>query len=68
MSKAIPCIFEADPITNEATGTVAPFCSDECRAKAIGTLGFISEKNGVSWINAFSYTPHCEECDAEITE
>jgi len=68
MSKEIPCIFEVAPSTNEATGTVAPFCSDECRAKALGTLGFISAKNGVSYVNDFGYTPHCEECGAEITE
>lgn len=68
MSKEIPCIFEVDATISEATGTVAPFCSEECRTKAIGSLGFLSSTNGVSRVNDFGYTPHCEECGAEITE
>lgn len=66
MAKEIPCIFEVDSTTKEATGTVAPFCSEECRTKAEGTLGFAASIKGVSRVGDFGYTPHCEECGKEI--
>ena len=36
----VPCLFECDPITLEATGTVATFCSTVCRSKSMGSIGF----------------------------
>lgn len=66
-TKKVLSIFEVDATTNEATGTVAPFCSEECRTKAEGTLGFAASKNGTSTLDDFGYTPHCEECGQEIT-
>lgn len=66
----IPCIFEVDPNTKEATGTVAPFCSEGCRYKAGGERypGFKVASIGVSRLSDFGYEPHCEDCGSEITE
>lgn len=64
------CIFEIDPETKEATGTVSPFCSETCRTKAGDTAfpGFKASVLGTSHHGDFGYTPHCEECGNEIVE
>ena len=63
---SVPCLFEVDPATNEATGTLAPFCSATCRQAAKGTIGFLVSREGTSKLADFGYTPHCEECGATI--
>lgn len=66
MKIEIPCLFELDPVTQEATGTVVPFCSVECRTEAKGTLGFPAAAEGTCRLADFGYVPHCEECGEEI--
>lgn len=61
----IPCLFEVDA-AGEATGTVMPFCCEQCRDKTASTTHQDWQK-GVSRLDDFGYTPHCEECNAEIT-
>ena len=57
----IPVLFEIDPVSREATGTVMPFCSTTCR-EACTTHGLREVKAGMSSLASFGYQPHCEQC------
>ena len=61
---SIHCLFEIDPETGEATGTVMPLCSPACLETAKQTLP--GWRAGESPANAFGYQPQCEECGKEI--
>lgn len=61
------CLFQIDPETREATGTVVPFCSEKCRHEAKSSLDFPDHTEGISNHADFGFDPHCEHCGAEIT-
>jgi len=65
---SMPVLLELDPHTNEATGTVMPFCSTICRDACGGTqcAGFAKSSAGTSSLNDFSFDPHCERCGVDI--
>lgn len=65
---SMPVLFELDPDTNEATGTVMPFCSTSCRDACGGTqyAGFAKSSAGTSSLNDFGFDPHCEQCGLDI--
>ncbi|WP_321935183.1 hypothetical protein [Paraburkholderia sp. J8-2] len=67
-SGEFPVLFEIDPTSNEATGTVMPFCSTACRDACGGTAypGFRMAKEGTSTLSDFGYDPQCEECGGDI--
>jgi hypothetical protein len=64
---SILCLFQIDPDTREATGTVVPFCSEKCRHEAKSSLDFPDHTEGISDHADFGFDPHCEQCGAEIT-
>ena len=59
----IPVLYELDPQTQEATGTVAPFCSVRCRA---ASQPFSVHAEGTSTSGDFGFAPQCENCGGEI--
>ncbi|MGY6251812.1 hypothetical protein ACXIVK_00010 [Paraburkholderia caledonica] len=63
-----PVLFEIDPESNEATGTVMPFCSSACCTACGGEKypGFRKAKEGTSHLSDFGYDPQCEECGGDI--
>jgi hypothetical protein len=63
----VPVLFELDPDTNEATGTVMPFCSTSCRDACGGVQyeGFTKSAVGNSSVNDFGFDPHCEQCSLD---
>lgn len=61
----VPVIIDLDPETGESTGTVHPFCSEECRASYIPeNLPHVAyEPNTLSdWDEATV----CEQCGTQI--
>lgn len=66
--EAFPVLFELDKETGEATGTVMPFCSKECRDACGGTsyTGFARSSEGSSRFGDLGYDPQCEQCGADI--
>lgn len=64
---SILCLFQIDPDTREATGTVVPFCSENCRHEAKSSLDFPDHTEGISGPHDFGFVPHCGQCDAEIS-
>lgn len=65
LNPEIPCLFEVDA-AGEATGTAMPFCCEQCRDQTASTTHQDWQK-GTSRLNDFGYTPHCEDCNTEIT-
>lgn len=63
VATAFPVLFELDPQTKEATGTVAPFCSNRCRA---ASRQFSAHAEGTSEAGDFGFAPECEGCGEEI--
>lgn len=65
---SMPVLFELDPATSEATGTVMPFCSTRCLEACGGTqyAGFAKSSAGTTSLNDFGFDPHCEQCGADI--
>lgn len=61
------CLFEIDPETREATGTVVPFCSEKCRHEAKSSLDFPDHTEGISDLADFGFTPKCEQCGADVS-
>ncbi|HIH2745412.1 TPA: hypothetical protein ACYLN4_001092 [Burkholderia lata] len=68
MTGEFPVLFEIDPDSNEATGTVMTFCSPACRDACGGTAypGFRKAKEGTSRLSDFGYDPQCEQCGVNI--
>jgi len=64
---AILCLVQVDPATQEATGTVAPFCSETCRHEAKSSFDYPDHTEGVSDVANFGFVPCCEKCGGEIT-
>lgn len=64
----LPVLFDLDPETGEATGTVMPFCSNTCRDAAGGEQcpGFKKSAAGHSKVGDFGYDVHCEQCGKTI--
>jgi hypothetical protein len=64
----MPVLFELDPDTNEATGTIIPFCSISCRDACAGTQyeGFAKSATGTDSITPFWFDPQCERCGLDI--
>ncbi len=65
-------LFEVDPTTNEALGTVHPFCSDKCRDACtvevaapdhLGAVYVQGTSDGDDW----GFVPKCESCGIYIT-
>lgn len=65
---AILCLVQLDPATQEATGTVVPFCSEKCRHEAKSSLDYPDHTDGVSDAIDFGFVPHCEQCGAEMED
>ena len=65
----INVVFETDPETKEATGVIAPFCSEMCRTHAggINMKRFHAASLGTSSVSDFGYSPRCELCGMEIS-
>lgn len=63
----ILCLFQIDPDTREATGTVVPFCSEKCRHEAKSSLDFPDHTEGISDHGDFGFDPQCGQCGTEIT-
>jgi hypothetical protein len=63
---SILCLFQIDPDTREATGTVVPFCSEKCRHEAKSSLDFPDHTEGISDPADFGFDPHCGQCDVEM--
>lgn len=65
----VPVLFERDPQTGEATGTVKPFCSVKCRheSERKQVTGDPQTIRGTSSINDFGFDPQCEECGVDIS-
>jgi hypothetical protein len=42
----VPVLFEIDAITDEATGTVHPFCSHSCRDAKVGEITLEAPERG----------------------
>lgn len=62
-----PVIFELEPETGEATGTVRPFCSNECREAFIpDNLPHVAY--GQNSVYEFGFVPKCEQCGAFVEE
>lgn len=62
----IPVLFQLDPATREATGTVMPFCSDACRAACGDEHGLGLTVKGNSAVSDFGYEVHCEQCGKPV--
>ena len=63
---AFPVLFQVDPQSKEATGTVMPFCSPACREAAGMNHGLGETRQGESTSSDFGYTVHCEQCGKEV--
>lgn len=63
---AFPVLFQIDPQSKEATGTVMPFCSPACREAAGTNHGLGETRQGESTSSDFGYTVHCEQCGKEV--
>ena len=63
---SFPVLFQVDPESKEATGTVMPFCSDDCREASANDHGMGEVVKGVSKPEDFGYTVHCEQCGMPV--
>lgn len=64
----VPVLYQLDPDTGDATGTVMPFCSTDCR-DACGALrypGLRTVRLGHSRLSACGFNPQCEHCGGDI--
>jgi len=64
---SVLCLFEIDPETKEATGTVVPFCSETCLNEAKSSVNFPGHTEGVSGPHDFGFVPRCAQCGTEIS-
>lgn len=60
-----PVLFQIDPETKEATGTVMPFCSESCR-EACSEHGLGETVAGMADEKDFGYEVHCEQCGEPV--
>jgi len=60
---SFPVLYDLDPGTKEATGTVAFYCCNRCRASS---RPFSMASEGTSEIGDFGFVPQCEGCGEEV--
>lgn len=66
MTSKIPVLFQLDPDTREATGTVMPFCCEQCRSACGDGHGLGLVAHGETDPGDFGYDVQCEECGAPV--
>lgn len=66
----LPCIYEIDPASGEANGTVHPFCSPDCRDVLLPRITAEIASRGFSTAlgqgESYGDGTECERCRASI--